>query len=63
MKKIKIIEKSKGMEKTGAIDILKYHQKLQEMKKNRLARQWDNANDISGLIKQEIKRREKESKK
>ena len=62
MDKIRIIEKAKGMEKKGAISLLEYHHGLQEMKKGRLARQWDNANEMSGAIKKEIERREKEGK-
>ena len=48
------------MEKEGAIELLKYHQGLQETKKKRLARQWDNANEVSGAINKEIERRGKE---
>ena len=60
MENILIIEKAKGMEKEGAIELLKYHQGLQETKKKRLARQWDNANEVSGAINKEIERRGKE---
>ena len=60
MEKIRIIEKVKGMEKEGAIELLKYHQGLQETKKERLAKQWDKANERSGAIRKEIERREKE---
>ena len=62
MENILIIEKAKGMEKEGAIKLLEYHHGLQETKKRRLARQWDNANEVSGAIKEEIERREKEGK-
>ena len=60
MENILIIEKAKRMEKEGAIELLKYHQGLQETKKKRLARQWDNANEVSGAINKEIERRKKE---
>lgn len=60
MEKILIIEKAKGMEKEGAIELLKYHQRLQEMKISRLSRQIENAQKVHDAIFNEIGRREKE---
>lgn len=60
MENILIIEKAKGMEKEGAIKLLKYHQELQEMKIRRLNRQIENAQKVHDAIFNEIGRREKE---
>ena len=60
MDKIRIIEKAKGMEKEGAINLLKYHQELQQSKIRRLGRQKENAQKIHEAIGKEIERREKE---
>ena len=60
MGKIRIIEKAKGMEKEGAIELLKYHQGLQETKMKRLRRQLDKATKIHDAIYNEIGRRETE---
>ena len=62
MSKIRIIEKVKGMEKEGAILLLKYHKELQETKMRRLGRQLDKTSDILDAIRNEIERREKEGK-
>ena len=62
MGKIKVIEKAKGMEKEGAILLLKYHQELQETKMRRLGRQLDKTSDILDVIRNEVERREKEEK-
>lgn len=60
MDKIPIIEKAKGMDKKGAIDLLKYHQELQESKIRRLGRQIDETNKVRDALFNEIGRREKE---
>lgn len=57
---IQIIEKAKGMKKEGAIDLLKYHQGLQELKIRRLRRQAENAQNVHEAIGKEIEEREKE---
>ena len=60
MGKIKIIEKAKGMEKEGAIALLKFHQGLQETKIMRLTRQLEKATKIHDAIYNEIGRRQME---
>ena len=60
MENILIIEKAKGMGKEGAINLLKYHQELQEAKIRRLGRQIENAVKVHEAIEKEIERREKE---
>ena len=54
------IEKAKGMEKEGAINLLKHHQELQQSKIRRLGRQIENAQKVHEAIGKEIERREKE---
>ena len=61
MGKIRIIEIVKEMDKEGALNLLKYHQGLRETKIKRLGRQLEQTVDECEAIKQEIKRREKES--
>lgn len=63
MENIRIIEKAKGMEKEGAIELLKYHQRLQELKLRRLGRQLENTAKVHDAIYNEIGRREKEDGK
>lgn len=60
MENIRIIEKAKGMNKEGAIELLKYHQRLQELKLSRLGRQTENAQKVHDAIFNEISCREKE---
>ena len=60
MEKILIIEKAKGMEREGAIKLLKYHQELQEIKIRRLGRQIESVQKVHDAIFNEIGRREKE---
>jgi len=60
MDKIRIIEKSKGMEKEGAIELLKYHQGLRHTKIERLRRQLAQTVIKYDAILNEIERREKE---
>ena len=60
MGKILIIEKSKGMEKKGAIKLLKFHQGLREIKENRLEGELLETSREKHKIMDEIKRREKE---
>ena len=60
MENILIIEKTKGMEKEGAIELLKFHQGLQETKIRRLGRQLDRTTKIRDAIYNEIGRRETE---
>ena len=62
MGKIRIIEKVKGMEKEGAIELLKYHRSLRETKIRRLGRQIEQTVDECEAIEKEIKKREKEGK-
>ena len=61
MGKIRIIEKTKGMEKEGAIELLKYHRGLQQTKITRLSRQSTKAKGTYEAITAEIERREKEN--
>lgn len=56
---IRIIEKAKAMDKEGAINLLKYHQELQQAKIRRLGRQIENAKNVIEMIGEEIERREK----
>ena len=60
MEKIRVIEKAKGMEKEGAIKLLKYHQGLRETKINRLGRQLDRTRKVRDAIRNEIAERENE---
>ena len=60
MGKKRIIEKTKGMGKEGAIKLLKYHQGLQKLKMNRLGEQMVGANKMFDVLGDEIERREKE---
>ena len=60
MEKIPIIEKSKGMGKEGAIELLKNHQGLQHVKIERLRRQLARTVEVYDAIYNEIGRREKE---
>lgn len=60
MEKILIIEKSKGMEKEGAIELLKNHQGLRHTKIERLRRQLAQTVVEYDAIYNEISRREKE---
>lgn len=57
---LRIIEKAKGMGKTGAIKLLKYHQGLQRLKMERLGRQMVEANKMFDALGTEIERRETE---
>ena len=59
MEKIPIIEKTKGMDKKGAIDLLKYHEGLQEAKIRRLERQVEETKEVRGAIRAETERRVK----
>lgn len=63
MENIKVIEKARGMKREGALELLKYHQGLQETKMNRLARQLEQTNEIYKAIGEEIERREDGSKR
>lgn len=63
MEKIRVIEKTKGMNKEGAINLLKYHQEQQELKMRRLRRQIENAQSVYEELFNEIGRREKEGEK
>ena len=56
---IRIIEKSKGMDKKGAINLLKNHQRLQETKIERLRGEMRDAQEVHDAIFNEIGRREK----
>ena len=60
MEKIRIIEKSKGMDKEGAIHLLKFHQGLRHTKIERLRRQLAQTVVEYDAIFNEISRREKE---
>ena len=60
MEKILIIEKSKGMEREGAIELLKNHQGLRHTKIQRLRRQLAQTVVEYDAIYNEISRREKE---
>ena len=57
MGEIRIIEKAKGMEREGAIELLIYHQQLQERKMWRLKRQLDQTLKRIDAISKEVKRR------
>lgn len=59
MDKIRIIEKTKGMEKKGAIKLLKYHQELRQTKENRLEGELLETSTEKHQIMKEIERREK----
>ena len=60
MEKIRIIEKTKGMDRGGAILLLEYHRGLQETKMKRLRRQLDKATGVHDAIYNEIGRRQME---
>ena len=60
MGKERIIEKAKGMEKKGAIKLLKYHQSLQELKISRLKGEIGAAQKVHDAIYNAIGEREKE---
>ena len=63
MEKIPIIEKSKGMGKKGAIELLKNHQGLRHTKLERLQRELAQTVSEYDAIYNEIGRREKEEEK
>ena len=63
MEKIPIIEKSKGMEKKGAIELLKNHQGLRHTKIERLRRQLEQTVSEYDAIYNEISYREKKTEK
>ena len=56
---IRIIEKAKGMDKKGAIDLLNYHQELQRAKIRRLMRQIEETKKVLDMMADEIERRKK----
>ena len=58
IRKIRIIEKTKGMDTKGAVDLLRYHRELQETKIRRLGRQIEETAEVRDKINEEIKRRE-----